>query len=175
MVFAIAAILTVLSGILSGIAHSIQRKSLDSLPELTPRAFYKQHIHLIFAIFTTPLWLLGGVLAVSGALLRWQAFSVADVSILKPLTNVNILVVVFICVYLWGEKMGRAELIGISSLLIGIVILSLTVEERILDGYNVPMYSLCSIICGSLVGLFVLLGSIRRSSERDKELFFALG
>ncbi len=175
MVFAIAAILTVLSGILSGIAHSIQRKSLDSLPELTPRAFYKQHIHLIFAIFTTPLWLLGGVLAVSGALLRWQAFSVADVSILKPLTNVNILVVVFICVYLWGEKMGRAELIGISSLLIGIVILSLTVEERILDGYNVPMYSLCSIICGLLVGLFVLLGSIRRSSERDKELFFALG
>ena len=175
LVFAIAALLTVVSGIISGIAHSIQRRSLDSLPELTPRAFIQRHFHLLLAIFTTPLWLLGGVLAVSGALLRWQAFSAADVSILKPLTNVNILVVVFICVYFWGEKMGRAEWIGISSLLAGIIILTLTAEERILLSYDVPMYSLCSIICGFLVCLLVLLGSIRKSSDRDKELFFALG
>ncbi len=167
--------MTVLSGVISGIAHSIQRRSLDSLPELTPRAFLQRHFHLVLAIFTTPLWLLGGVLAVSGALLRWQAFSAADVSILKPLTNINILVVVFICVYFWGEKMGRAEWLGISSLLGGILILSLVAEERELLGYNVPMYSLCSVICGILTVLFVLVGSIRRSSDRDKELFFALG
>lgn len=175
MVFAIAALLTVLSGIISGIAHSIQRRSLDSLPELTPRAFYKRHFGLVLAIFTTPIWLLGGVLAVSGALLRWQAFSAADVIILKPLTNVNILVVVFICVYFWGEKMGRAEWLGISSLLVGIVILSLSAEERILMSYDALMYLLSSVICGALVVLFVLLGSARRSSDRDKELFFALG
>jgi uncharacterized membrane protein len=174
MVFAIAALLTVLSGILSGIAHSIQRRSLDDLPELTPRAFIQRHFHLVFAILTTPLWLLGGVLAVSGALLRWQAFAVADVSILKPLTNVNILVVVFICVRYWGERMGHAEWAGISSMLIGIVLLVIASDETGQDMYNIPMYMLCSIICIICVGFFALLGSIRKDSARDKELFFAL-
>ncbi|MFX1562993.1 MAG: DMT family transporter [Promethearchaeota archaeon] len=175
MVFAIAALLTLISGVFSGIGHSLQRKSLDGLPELTPRAFYKKHIRLLFAIFTTPLWLLGGILAVCGALLRWQAFAGADVSLLKPLTNINILVVVIICVWLWGEQIGRLEWIGIGSLLAGVVMLSFAAEERVIVSYDIFWYVTSTIISLVFVGLLVALGSSQRRSAHDKELFFALG
>lgn len=175
LVFAIAALLTLISGVFSGIGHSLQRRSLDGLPELTPRAFYQKHIRLLFAIFTTPLWLLGGFLAVCGALLRWQAFSGADVSLLKPLTNINILVVVVICVWFWGEQVGRFEWIGIGSLLAGVVMLSYAAEERVVVSYDVSWYVVSTIVSLVFVGLLVTLGSGKRRSAQDKELFLALG
>jgi drug/metabolite transporter (DMT)-like permease len=175
LVFAVAALLTLLSGVLSGVGHSLQRRSLDSLPELTPIAFFQKHIKLLFAIFTTPLWLLGGFLAVCGALLRWQAFSGADVILLKPLTNVNILVVVVICVWLWGEHIGHFEWIGIGSLLAGVVMLSYAAEERVVVTYDLAWYIISTILSLVFVILLISLGSRSKSSAKDKELFFALG
>jgi hypothetical protein len=70
--------------------------------------------------------------------------------------------------------MGRAEWVGISSMLLGIVILVFASEETGQDTYNLMMYFICSVICIICVGLFTLLGSIRKDSARDKELFFAL-
>ncbi|MDO8056552.1 MAG: hypothetical protein Q6361_06800, partial [Candidatus Hermodarchaeota archaeon] len=170
----IAAFLTLISGILSGFGHSIQRRSLDTLPELTPRALYRHHIRLIYAILTTPLWLLGGILSVFGGLLRWQAFSVGEVSILKPLTNINILVVVLIGVLYLGEHVSHWEWGGIAALLGGVVILSVAVETSPTVTYNLPWYMITTIICFFLVIVFTLLGSRLDCSTREKELLFAL-
>lgn len=171
---AIGALLTLLSGILSGIGHSIQRYGLDFLPELTPRTFFQRHIHLIITLLTTPLWLLGGILSVSGAVLRWQAFSMGDVTLLKPLTNINILIVVIVGVIFLHEKIGRAEWIGISGLLAGVILLSIFTQERIIDTYNLPLYLLSTIICIILVSAFVFIGSKLDQSSREKELLFAI-
>ncbi len=173
-VLAIGALLTLLSGILSGIGHSIQRYGLDFLPELTPRTFFQRHIHLIIVLLTTPLWLLGGILSVSGAVLRWQAFSMGDVSLLKPLTNINILIVVIVGVVFLHEKIGRTEWIGISGLLAGVILLSIFTQERIIDTYNIPLYLLSTIICIILVSVFVFIGSKLDRSSREKELLFAI-
>ncbi|MFX1565266.1 MAG: DMT family transporter [Promethearchaeota archaeon] len=174
-IISIAAILTLVSGILSGIGHSIQRYGLDTLPELTPRAFYHRHLYLIFAIFTTPIWLLGAILAVSGALMRWQAFSLGDVSFLKPLTNINILIVIVVGVLFLGEVIRRFEWVGLFALLLGVFTLSLFAQERIINTYNVFWYTLSTIVCVILVVLFVLIGSHETRTPREKELFFALG
>ncbi|MFX1492024.1 MAG: hypothetical protein ACFFBU_07170 [Promethearchaeota archaeon] len=171
---AIGALLTLLSGILSGIGHSIQRYGLDFLPELTPRTFFQRHIHLIITLLTTPLWLLGGILSVSGAVLRWQAFSMGDVTLLKPLTNINILIVVIVGVIFLHEKIGRAEWIGISGLLAGVILLSIFTQERIIDTYYLPLYLLSTIICIILVSAFVFIGSKLDQSSREKELLFAI-
>ena len=170
----IAAILTLVSGILSGIGHSIQRHGLDKLPELTPRAFYKRNIRLLLAIFTTPIWLLGAILSVSGALMRWQAFSMGDVSFLKPLTNINILIVIIVGVLFLGEIIRRFEWLGISSLLIGVFVLSLFAQERFLDTYNLLWYIICTLVCFALVTLFVFIGSQLQRTVREKELMFAI-
>ncbi|MFX1405087.1 MAG: DMT family transporter [Promethearchaeota archaeon] len=170
----IAAILTLVSGILSGIGHSIQRYGLDKLPELTPRAFYKRHIRLLFALFTTPIWLFGAILAVSGALMRWQAFSMGDVSFLKPLTNINILIVIILGVLLLGEVIRRIEWGGISALLIGVFVLSLFAQERIIDTYNIFWYIISTIICVVLVAISIGIGSQLTRSSREKELMFAI-
>ncbi|MFW9831754.1 MAG: DMT family transporter [Candidatus Thorarchaeota archaeon] len=172
---AIAVILTLISGILSGIGHSIQRYGLNTLPELTPRAFYQRHIKLMLTLFTTPVWLLGGVLAVSGALLRWQAFSSGDVSLLKPLTNINILIVVMVGIFFLNEHLGRSEWIGISGLLGGVIILSLFSEERVIETYNLPWFILSTAICFTFVVIMIIIGSQQGRSTQDKELFFALG
>lgn len=172
--FALAALFTLVSGILSGIGHSIQRYGLNSLPELTPRAFYQRHLRLLFALLTSPLWLLGGILAVSGALLRWQAFSGGDVSLLKPLTNINIVVVVIVSVVFLGERIRRIEWIGIAGLLVSVFILSFAGQERYIDSYNIPAYFLSTIICFSLVAIFAVMGSQLHRSAREKELLFAL-
>jgi uncharacterized membrane protein len=173
-VLAIAALLTLISGILSGIGHSIQRYGLDFLPELTPRKFYHRHIHLIITLLTTPLWLLGGVLSVSGAVLRWQAFSMGDVSLLKPLTNINLLIVVMVGVIFLHEKIGHAEWIGVSGLLAGVILLSLFTQERIITTYNLVGYILSTIICVILVTAFLFIGSQLDRSSREKELLFAI-
>ena len=170
----IAAILTLVSGILSGIGHSIQRYSLDKLPELTPRAFYKHNIRLLLAIFTTPIWLLGAILSVSGAFMRWQAFSMGDVSFLKPLTNINILIVIIVGVLFLGEIIRRFEWIGISSLLIGVFVLSFFAQERFLDTYNLFWYILSTLVCFALVILFTLIGSQLQRTAQEKELMFAI-
>lgn len=170
----IAAFLTLISGILSGLGHSVQRRSLDALPELTPRALYQRHIRLIYAILTTPLWLFGGILSVLGGLLRWQAFSVGEVSILKPLTNINILVVVLIGVLYLGERVGHWEWGGIAALLGGVVILSIAVEASPTVTYNLPWYISTTIICFFLVIVFALIGSRLHRSTREKELLFAM-
>lgn len=171
----IAAILTLVSGVLSGIGHSIQRYGLDRLPELTPRAFYQRHIRLLLALFTTPIWLLGAILAVSGALLRWQAFSLGDVSFLKPLTNINILIVIIVGVLFLGEIIRRVEWAGIASLLIGVFVLSLFARERFIDTYNVHWYGVSSLVCVLLVILFTFIGTQLKRTTREKELFFAIG
>lgn len=173
-VVSLAAILTLLSGILSGIGHAIQRYGLDRLPELTPRAFYQRHFRLLFAIFTTPIWLFGAILAVSGALMRWQAFSMGDVSFLKPLTNINILIVIIVGVLFLGEVIRRFEWGGISALLIGVFILSLFAQERFIDTYNVYWYIISTIVCFILVITFVIIGSQMNRTAREKELMFAI-
>ena len=170
----IAAILTLVSGILSGIGHSIQRYGLDKLPELTPRAFYKRHIRLLFTLFTTPIWFFGAVLAVSGALMRWQAFSMGDVSFLKPLTNINILIVIILGVLILGEVIRRFEWGGISALLIGVFVLSLFAQERVIDTYNIFWYIISTIICVVLVTTFIVIGSQLTRSSREKEFMFAI-
>ncbi|MHA2315114.1 MAG: hypothetical protein ACXACF_07495 [Candidatus Hermodarchaeia archaeon] len=170
----IPVLLTLVSGILSGIGHSIQRHGLDSLPELTPQTFFRRHIHLLIAIFTTPIWLLGGILAVSGALLRWQAFSMGDVSQLKPLTNINILIVVIVGLLFLYERIGRYEWVGISGLLAGVFILSISAEERIIDVYSLPWYISSTVVCFIMVAVFAFIGSQLGRTSREKELFFAL-
>jgi uncharacterized membrane protein len=171
---AIAVVLTLLSGILSGIGHSIQRYGLEKLPELTPRGFFQRPFHLLFALFTAPIWLLGAILAVSGALMRWQAFSMGDVSYLKPLTNINILIVIVVGVVLLGEVIRSSEWVGISALLLGVFILSIFAQERFIDTYNIFWYILSTIVCLTLVVIFTFIGSQLNRSSREKELLFAL-
>ncbi len=173
-VISIAAILTLLSGILSGIGHSIQRYGLDKLPELSPRAFYQRHIRLLISLFTTPIWLLGAVLAVSGALMRWQAFSLGDISYLKPLTNINILIVIVVGILFLGELIRRFEWFGIAALLIGVFTLSVLAQERYIESYNVFWYIISTIVCLTLVVIFALIGSQPNRTTREKELVFAL-
>jgi len=111
---------------------------------------------------------------VSGGLLRWQAFSVGEVSILKPLTNINILVVVLIGVLYLGERVGRWEWSGIATLLGGVLILSLAVETSPSITYNLPWYIITTIICFFFVIVFALVGSRFNRSIREKELLFAM-
>jgi hypothetical protein len=167
-------ILTLVSGVFSGVGHSLQRKSTDQMPELTPRVFYQQHLGLLKVILSTPLWWLSGILAVIGALLRWQAFAFADISLVKPLVNINILVVLALCVGLWKEKIGKWEFTGIVSLLTGIIFLSVFAEDRLVYSFNVAFFLLSALGCFLIVGGFLYLGSKKERRSRDKELFFAL-
>jgi uncharacterized membrane protein len=107
--------------------------------------------------------------------MRWQAFSTGDVSFLKPLTNINILIVIVVGVLFLGEMIRRVEWLGISALLIGVFTLSLFAQERIIDTYNLFWYALSTVICVILVLLFVLIGSRETRTPHEKELFFALG
>ena len=97
-----------------------------------------------------------------------------DVSLLKPLTNINILIVVIVGVIFLHEKIGRAEWIGISGLLTGVILLSIFTQERIIDTYNLPWYILSTVICIILVSAFVFIGSQLDRSSREKELLFAI-
>jgi uncharacterized membrane protein len=70
------------------------------------------------------VWILGLLLTIPGVGLETQALALGDLSVVKPLSRVQSVFVVLIGVLLLGERVSRAEGLGIAVMLVGVAVLA---------------------------------------------------
>jgi len=120
-------LLTIVSSILYGIGLVIQKKGIEKISglKLLKNFSIKNMKKLIRELLNKKL-LTGVIIGGIGTLFYWKAISIGELSILQPLTNINIIVVwIFGWVYL-KERIRSREWIGLLLIFVGAVVLSVS-------------------------------------------------
>ncbi|MFW9995330.1 MAG: hypothetical protein ACFFD4_25055 [Candidatus Odinarchaeota archaeon] len=87
-------------------------------------------IRQIRIILSEKYWVLGGVLAIGGWIVYLVALAFFEISIVKPLTNISIIVLIIGAIIVYREKVKLTEWIGVGGLFLASILLSLNAEEK---------------------------------------------
>ncbi len=159
---------------LNGIGAYFLKSGLGKVKdlEMSLRGFFKNPFHGIYQLLKIPTWVLGGVFFVSGFLIYQYALSLYDLSVVKPLTNLSIVVIFFLGLKFLKERITKRELFGISAMVTGIILVSMFVSEKSteLNILNMILFSLILII---ICILFIIFTLMKRNKKID-EYFLTL-
>ncbi|MHA1505742.1 MAG: DMT family transporter [Candidatus Asgardarchaeia archaeon] len=145
----------VIFAIVNGISASIQKYGMMKLPKLYPLDFLLRPIDTFKTLFSSKYWLIGAISGFLGVGISFVVFSILDISLAYPLMNLNMIVVVLIGALFFKEKLSMRELFGISSMIIGAIILCFTIGDK---SYNFEWSSMVIfIVVFSSVGILMPL------------------
>ena len=103
--------------------NKIDSESIDLL------SFNKNNVKGFFQLLRTPIWVLGLIFLVTDFFIYQLALSIFEVSVVKPLVNLNLIFVLFFGGVVIKEKVKIREWIGILFIILGAVSISMFVEE----------------------------------------------
>ncbi len=101
---------------------AFQKTELTNLPAIS----VKNIKNTITSFLRCKKWLFGTGMTTFGWVLFLIAISLAPISLIAPLSNVGILVIVFLALFHFKEKLLKFEYLAILSILAGVFIISLT-------------------------------------------------
>lgn len=104
------------SSVLYNAGFLIEKKALDSVPPIHARRVG----HMVRTLLTSPLWLLGCVIAIAGLLVQVLALSLAPLSVVQPIQVAGIIVLVVVSHVVLGERLGAAEKVAVAMLIVGL-------------------------------------------------------
>ncbi|MFX1512889.1 MAG: hypothetical protein ACFFCQ_09910 [Promethearchaeota archaeon] len=144
------------SATLSGIALSMQRLTLTSVTDLSIQDILTTRGKVLLPILANPWWRLSILIAIGAWVLNVQALKDADLSLVKPLVNLNVIVVIIITYIANREQLTFWEYMGVIVTISGAVILGLQTvsKEEDFETSTMALFSLLIIIC-CLVALVV--------------------
>jgi drug/metabolite transporter (DMT)-like permease len=118
--------LTLLAALLFAAGNALQKQAVASrLQPIATAALLRRGRQLFAPLVRSPIWLLGLAITIGAFAVEIQALALGDVTVVKPLSRVQILFVVAIGVGALGEKLARAEWIGVAMILAGAVFLGI--------------------------------------------------
>ncbi len=159
---------------LSGTGTCLVKIGLNKLTgvEITLRGLFRNLFRTFYQILKVPLLVLGALLTVIGFLTYQYMLALYDLSLVKPLQTLSI-----IFILLWGfkylkERINSRELIGITVLLIGSVLISIYTsgKSQFLNFYNLISFAIILII---LSIFFIIITVIKKDKKLD-EFFLAI-
>ncbi|MEW5945316.1 MAG: EamA family transporter [bacterium] len=100
-----------------------------NFPKLGGRTILRQWKTILRTVLTNWVWVAGTLLVFAGWIFHFQSLGMGDISVVQPLFNVQILMVVLVGVLVLREKVRTVEYAGIAVLLAGAMVLSLSAEE----------------------------------------------
>lgn len=110
-----------------GAGAAMQKHGMATrLPGLSVRTFLRDIRRVVRTVFSNPVWLGGLAVNLLGGLFMILAIDTGELSVVQPLTNLNLLVSVVAGVWLLGERLSRSESAGAAGMLAGAVLLSLS-------------------------------------------------
>lgn len=120
-------LLAIVSSILYGIGLVIQKKGIEKISGLKLlKNFSIKNLKKLIRKLLNKKLLSGVIIGGIGTLFYWKAISIGELSILQPLTNINVIVVwIFGWVYL-KERIRSREWIGLLLIFVGAVTLSVS-------------------------------------------------
>ncbi len=157
-------IVTILSCILFSAGTAMQKYGIStSFPKITLRELGKRGGEILSALGKNWLWVVGVIFWLFGWVLHFQALGMGHISLVQPLMNSQIFVVVLIGVLILKEKIVPYEWLGVGILVTGAVLLGFSAtgkegELKIMEG---PLYILTGVI-------FVLIFSLAYATSRIK-------
>jgi uncharacterized membrane protein len=128
-------------------------------------------IQQIKIVLSEKYWVFGGILAVAGWIVYLIALSFFEISIVKPLTNISIIVLIIGAMVVYSEKVGSTEWLGLGALFLASVILSLVASEK--PGKNaINQFLLLLTVLTVFILLVPLIISFRLvSKSQNKEKY----
>lgn len=157
-------IVTILSCVLFSVGTAMQKHGIStSFPKITLRELGKRGGEILLALGKNWLWTVGVIFWFFGWVLHFQALGMGHISLVQPLMNSQIFVVVLIGVLILKEKIVPYEWLGVGILVGGAVLLSFsaTGKEGELEIMEGPLYILTGVI-------FVLIFSLTFATSRIK-------
>jgi transporter family protein len=103
----------------------IDSESIDLL------SFSRNNVKGFFQLLRTPIWVLGLIFLITDFFIYQLALSIFEISVVKPLVNLNLIFVLFFGVVVMKEKVKIREWIGILFIVLGAVSISIFVEETV--------------------------------------------
>ena len=122
----IAIIIALLGTTILNIGFAFQKNEVKNLPRISFREIKK----IIKAFKNCRKWILGTLLTSFGWLLFLIAISIAPLSLIAPLSNVGIIILVLIALFYFKEKLVKLEYLAVLSVIIGVFFISLNSEFR---------------------------------------------
>ncbi len=81
----------IIYGLISGISAIILKIGIFRAGGIKINKFIRDIGSAAWRLMTTPIWLLGGISAIIGFIIYTVALNAYDVSVVKPLVNINLL------------------------------------------------------------------------------------
>ncbi len=162
----------VLSAFLFGVGNLLQKKGLTQLPALNFRDFLKKFIHVIINLLKNFYWLTGMIVGVIAWFLYVEALSVGDLIVVKPIINMNLVVLVFLSVVFLKEKLKKSETVLLSFIIIGVLLLSY--DSRVTGAVMVNSEFLIGLII-LLTLLTVILNLVNFNNRREYTISVSAG
>ncbi|MEM2108891.1 MAG: EamA family transporter [Candidatus Odinarchaeota archaeon] len=139
--------LAVLSAILFGLGNVLQKKGLTQLTVLTVKGFFKNFISVVVNLLKNLYWLAGMITGVIAWFIYVEALSLGDLIVVKPIINLNLVVIIVLSLVFLKEKLRKHETFFISLIILGVILLS----------YDSRVTGVTVINEAFLIGLVVLL------------------
>ncbi len=117
-------VFSLLSAIVINVGNVVQKHAVGSLPEFSAR----RSGHLVRTLATSKLWMGGFVLCLLGLALQIMAFALAPIPVVQSIFNAGIVLLVLFSRVRLGERLHRAEWIGLGVVVVSLVAISLSLE-----------------------------------------------
>ena len=171
---AVLILLMISYALLNGTAAYFLKISLSKVTEIemTLKGFFQNPIRGFYHLLRIPTWVIGGILFVSGFLIYQYSLSLYDLSVVKPLSNLSLIVCFFWGFQILKEHIIKREIIGITAMVAGVILTSLFASGKESD-FNQNNMIIFSIIFIFVALLFISVTFIKRNSKID-EFFLTL-
>src|SRR3954462_2815670 len=117
--------LAALASVLFNVAIVIQASEAREVP-----GEFGLKLSLIGRLLRRPRWLLGAALGLMAFPLQTVALLYAPVTAVQPADAAGLLVLLFLGARMLHERVGRREIVAVSCIVVGIVILTLAAPKR---------------------------------------------
>lgn len=151
--------LTLLAALLFAVGNALQKHGIASrLRPLSAATLARKPVEVVRALLRQPLWLLGLVVTVVAVGFETQALALGDVSVVKPLSQVQSIFVVLIGVCLLRERVRATEWLAVALLTAGVGMLAQQPADSALPaaGRLATLVATLAIALAAGVSLFVM-------------------
>ncbi len=171
-----------LYGLVSGGSAILLKKGIFQAGGIKIQNFFKDIFPETWRLIKTPIWMWGGVTAISGFLIYTIALNNYDISIVKPLVNTNLLFTFIFAFFIFQERLKAIEWIGVVILIVGLLLIAFSPNViainpssiSIHDQVDVPLLFTIFPLTIILVIIMAFLMFVARVGEGYEEYVFPL-
>ena len=102
----------------------VQKHAVGSLPTFSAR----RSTHLVRTLVTSPQWMIGFILCLFGVGLQIMAFALAPIAVVQSIFNGGIVFLIVISRLRLGERLHRAEWVGIAIVLVALSCITISLS-----------------------------------------------